>query len=141
VTTGLGAVLATDPFPATAAGYRALLAWARGFGVVGRAGGEGTGSYGAALSRFLRGQGVTVVEVNRPDRAKRRHRGKSDAVDAEAAGQAVISGRATAVPKSGDGPVGRIRVYKIAKDLGGEGPAAGHQPAQGDRGKRRTLAA
>jgi transposase len=116
VTTVLGAVLATSPFPATAAGYRALLAWTVGFGVVRRAGVEGTGSYGAALSRFLRGAGVVVVEVNRPDRAKRRRRGKSDTVDAETAAQAVISGRATAVPKSGDGPVEQIRIYKIAKD-------------------------
>jgi transposase len=116
VTTVLGAVLATSPFPATAVGYRALLAWAVGFGVVRRAGVEGTGSYGAALSRFLRAAGVRVVEVNRPDRAKRRQRGKSDTVDAEAAAQAVISGRATAVPKTGDGPVEQIRVYKIAKD-------------------------
>jgi transposase len=115
VTTVLGALLACSPFPATAAGYQALLAWAAGFGVVRRAGVEGTGSYGAALSRFLRGQGVMVIEVNRPDRAKRRQRGKSDTVDAEAAAQAVISHRATAVPKSGDGPVEQIRVYKIAK--------------------------
>lgn len=116
VTTVLGAVLTTSPFPATAAGYRALLAWATGLGVVRRAGVEGTGSYGAALSRFLRGAGVAVIEVNRPDRAKRRQRGKSDTIDAEAAAQAVISRRATAVPKSGDGPVEQIRVYKIAKD-------------------------
>jgi transposase len=112
----LGAVLATSPFPATAAGYRCLLAWARDFGVVRQAGVEGTGSYGAALARFLRVEGVAVVEVNRPDRAKRRQRGKSDTIDAEAAAQAVISRRATAVPKSGDGPVEQIRVYKIAKD-------------------------
>jgi transposase len=29
---------------------------------------EGTGSYGAGLSRFLRERGHTVVEVNRPNR-------------------------------------------------------------------------
>ena len=56
-----------------------------------------------------------VVEVNRPDRAQRRRRGKNDTVDAQAAAEAVISGRATAVPKSGDGAVEQIRVYKIAK--------------------------
>jgi transposase len=115
VTTALGALLATSSFPTTAAGYRRLLDWARSFGVIERAGVEGTGSYGAALSRFLRGQGVVVVEVNRPDRAQRRRRGKNDTVDAQAAAEAVISGRATAVPKSGDGAVEQIRVYKIAK--------------------------
>jgi transposase len=114
--TVLGQVIGTGSFPATAEGYRQLLAWARRAGTVRRAGVEGTGSYGAALSRFLAGEGVAVVEVNRPDRAGRRRRGKSDAVDAEAAAQAVISGRATAVAKSGDGPVEQIRIYKIAKD-------------------------
>ncbi|WP_306184006.1 transposase [Streptomyces sp. MK5] len=45
-----GAVLATDEFPATAAGYRALLKWARKSGALRRAGVEGTGSYGAPCS-------------------------------------------------------------------------------------------
>jgi transposase len=116
VTTLLGAVLATRSFPATVGGYRSLLSWTRSFGVVRLAGVEGTGSYGAALARLPGGEGVTVIEVNRPDRAKRRQRGKSDTVDAEVAAEAVISRRATAVPKSGDGPVEQIRVYKIAKD-------------------------
>lgn len=116
VTDLLGRVLASAAFPAEAAGYRDLLAWARGHGVVRRAGVEGTGSYGAALSRYLRGEGVEVVEVNRPDRAKRRARGKNDTVDAEAAAEAVLSGRASATPKAGDGPVEQMRVYKIARD-------------------------
>jgi transposase len=116
VMTPLGAVLATKDCPTTAAGYRSLLAWARRFGHVRRAGVEGTGSYGAALSRFLLSEGVVVTEVNRPNRAKRRRRGKSDTVDAQAAAQAVINGDATATPKTGNGPVEKIRVYKIAKD-------------------------
>jgi transposase len=116
VTDLLGRVLASAAFPAGAAGYRELLAWARGHGAVRRAGVEGTGSYGAALSRYLRGEGVEVVEVNRPDRAKRRARGKNDTIDAEAAAQAVLSGRATATPKNGDGPVEHMRIYKIARD-------------------------
>jgi Transposase len=47
--TAVGSLLATASFPASAAGYRALLAWARGHGPLRRAGVEGTGSYGAAL--------------------------------------------------------------------------------------------
>ena len=116
VTTDLGSVLAEAPFAATAQGYEQLLDWARAIGLVRRAGVEGTGSYGAALCRFLHQQGVAVTEVNRPDRAARRSRGKNDTVDAVAAAHAVISGRATALPKSGDGPVEEIRIYKIAKD-------------------------
>ncbi|MFG1943329.1 transposase [Nonomuraea sp. NPDC048826] len=54
--------------------------------------------------------------MNRPDRAMRRSRGKSDAVDAEAAAVAVLSGRATAIPKAADGQVEQMRIYKVAKD-------------------------
>ena len=86
--TGVGAVVATASFAATAAGYRALLAWARGHGPVRTAGVEGTGSYGVALTRHLRHAGVPVIEANRPDRAARRRHGKTDTVDAEAAARA-----------------------------------------------------
>ncbi|KUN57762.1 hypothetical protein AQJ46_45950 [Streptomyces canus] len=85
-------------------------------GRINRAGVEGTGSYGAGLARSLRAAGVQVVEVNRPNRAMRRRRGKSDTVDAEAAARAVLGGEATVVPKRGDGPVEAIRILKIAKD-------------------------
>jgi transposase len=56
-----------------------------GFGVLRRAGVEGTGSCGAALTRHLRRQGISVVEVNRPDRAARRRNGKTDVVAAASA--------------------------------------------------------
>jgi hypothetical protein len=39
----VGVVVASQPFPATAAGYRQLLAWTRGFGMLRRAGVEDTG--------------------------------------------------------------------------------------------------
>ncbi|MED7827635.1 transposase [Streptomyces chiangmaiensis] len=91
-----GAVLATDEFPATAAGYRDLLKRARKWGTVRRAGVEGTGSYGASLSRYLLAQGIDVFDVNRMDRADRRRRGKSDPLDAQNAAQSVLSGRARA---------------------------------------------
>ncbi len=106
-----GAVLATSEFPATAAGYRALLKWARKSGAVRRAGVEGTGSFGASLSRYLLAQGVDVFDVNWMDRADRRRRGKSDPHDAQNAARAVLSGRARARAKTGDGPVqiGRMR--------------------------------
>jgi transposase len=115
VITNLGAPVADRAFPATAAGYRKLLAWARRFGRLRRAGVEGTGCYGAALARYLRTQGITVIEVNRPDRAARRRRGKTDAIDAQAAAYAVLSGRATTIAKTGDGPVEMTRLFKVAK--------------------------
>ncbi|UQA97455.1 IS110 family transposase [Streptomyces halobius] len=116
VITTLGASLAHQEFPATAVGYRQLLAWARSFGVLHRAGVECTGSYGTALTRSLRREGIDVVEVNQPDRATRRKRGKTDAVDADAAARAVLSGRATTVPKSADGPAADMRVLRLAKE-------------------------
>jgi transposase len=115
VITNLGAAVAHRAFPATAAGYRQLLAWARRFGRLRRAGVEGTGCYGVALARYLRTQAITVIEVNRPDRATRRRRGKTDAIDAQAAAYAVLSGRATTIAKTGDGPVEMTRMFKLAK--------------------------
>ncbi|WP_433258669.1 transposase [Streptosporangium sp. CA-135522] len=56
------------------------------------------------------------MEVNRPDRATRRQRGKTDALDAESAARAVLSGRTTAVAKSGDGAVEMLRMVKVAKE-------------------------
>jgi transposase len=65
------------------------------------------------VSRFLTDVGVTVFEVNRPDRSARRPKGKSDDVDAEAAARAVLSGQATAIPKAHDGAVEAIRVLRM----------------------------
>ena len=87
----------------------------RRHGVVCQVGVEGTGSYGAGLARFLTGEGVEVVEVNRPDRQRRRRRGKSDSTDAEAAARAVLSGDATAVPKTSDGKCEGLRALRIAR--------------------------
>lgn len=112
----IGVVLCSRTFPVTTAGYQDLLAWSGDMGRVARAGVEGTNSYGVGPTRALRAAGVDVIEVNRPNRAMRRRRGKSDTVDAEAAARAVLSGEATAAPKSGDGPIEGIRVLKIAKD-------------------------
>ncbi|MER5427460.1 IS110 family transposase [Streptosporangium roseum] len=116
VLTGMGAALGSRAFPAGPDGYRQLLAWARSFGVLRRAGVECTGSYGAALSRVMTAEGIDVFEVSQPDKAVRRRRGKSDEVDAESAARAVLSGRATAIPKSGDGPVEMARLLRRAKE-------------------------
>ncbi|MET9603329.1 IS110 family transposase [Streptomyces sp. NPDC006459] len=115
VVTAAGVFVESRSFPTTAKGYEQLLAWARTLGHLNRAGVECTGSYGAALSRYLHGRGITVFEVNQPDKATRRRRGKSDIIDAEAAARAVITGRATATAKAGDGPVEMLRLFKTAK--------------------------
>ncbi len=111
----LGRRLATTRVPTTPAGYRQLLAWAHGLGEVEAFGVEGTSSYGAGLSRFLRGHGQRVLEVNRPDRQARRRNGKSDPVDAEAAARAVQAGEATVAPKAGTGTVEMVRALRTAR--------------------------
>jgi transposase len=107
--------LGTASFPTTPAGYRRLLGWLRGHGQVVTVGVEGTGSYGAALTRHLLEHGVAVVEVGRPNRQVRRRHGKTDVVDAIAAARAVQSGEATATPKTHDGPVEALRVLKTVQ--------------------------
>jgi transposase len=111
----LGRRLGTTQVPASSAGYAQLLAWAHALGEVAAWGVEGTGSYGAGLARFLAGHGQRVVEVNRPDRQARRRRGKSDAVDADAAARAVQAGEATGVPKAQDGVVEMLRALRAAR--------------------------
>lgn len=114
--TSLGARLGTFSIPATAAGYRKLVRWADAHGPVQAYGIEGTGSYGAGLSRALTSQGRYVIEVDRPNRRLRRQHGKKDTIDAEAAARAVLAGEARTRPKSGDGEVEMIRQLKIVRD-------------------------
>jgi len=110
-----GAQLGVESFAATAAGYRELLGWLEGFGTVELIGVEGTGSYGAGLTRHLLGHQVTVVEVDRPNRQRRRRTGKSDPHDAVAAARAAQGGEATGSAKTRDGNVEAMRVLRVAR--------------------------
>jgi transposase len=111
-----GVHLGIKTIPASSKGYRALETWAVSLGPIRAVGIEGTGSYGAGLSRFLRERGHTVFEVNRSNRQLRRQKGKSDTIDAESAARAVLGGQATALPKSGTSAVEMIRHLKVARD-------------------------
>lgn len=111
----LGRVLGTISVPATLAGYRELLSWASSLGDLRVAGVEGTGSYGAGLSRFLTFAGVQVLEVHRPDRQHRRRHGKSDPTDAESAARSVQSRTSLGLAKSSLGSVEALRVLKAAR--------------------------
>jgi transposase len=115
----IGGTLGVEEFPTTPGGYQALLDWLCGFGPVRLVGIEGTGSYGAGLSRHLLAAGVAVVEVNRADRAERRRQGKSDPLDAISAARAAQSGRARALPKGGDGTVEAIRTLMVTRRSAG----------------------
>lgn len=112
----LGRRLGEMIFPATTNGYDQLVTWVRTHGTPGPFGVEGTGSYGSGLARHLGSLGHDVKEINRPDRSARRLKGKSDPVDAESAARAVLSGIATAIPKSGNDKVEMIRLLRIARN-------------------------
>jgi len=111
----VGKLLGTQSFPTTAAGYRGLLGWLRGFGTVVAVGVEGTGSWGAGLARHLAAENVKVLEVNRPNRQHRRRRGKSDPADAEAAARAVMAEQATGTPKATNGVIESVRLLRLAR--------------------------
>jgi len=103
-------------FPTTKLGTDELIKWARRRGTVRRAGVEGTGSYGIALTRRLQLEGIEVFEVTRPKRKRARHRGKNDLQDAHAAATSVLAdGEQLATPKSRDGIVEAIRVLRISR--------------------------
>jgi transposase len=111
----IGGLLGVESFTADAAGYRTALQWMQNFGEIDRVGIEGTGAYGAGLTRFLMEAGVDVVEVDRPNRQVRRRAGKSDPTDAVAAARAAQSGHASGLAKTRDGDVEAIRVLRIAR--------------------------
>ena len=111
----LGGLLGVQEFPATATGYAQLLDWLGGFGTIAVVGVEGTGSYGAGLTRHLAAAGIGVVEVDRADRQDRHRQGKSDPLDAVSAARAAQSGRASGAPRGRDGAVEAIRALMVAK--------------------------
>jgi transposase len=76
---------------------------------------EGTGSYGAGITRHLLEAGIEVAEVDRPDRSDRRRRGKNDTIDAENAARAARAGRRTSTPKTKDGTVEALRVLRLTR--------------------------
>jgi transposase len=112
---GVGRRLGELSVATTPRGYRDLVVWARQFGRLDRAGVEGGGAYGAGLVRFLRGEGVEVIEIDRPNRQRRRRHGKSDPVDAEAAARAVLAGEATTTPKDTTGLVEAVRILHLTR--------------------------
>jgi transposase len=111
-----GTRLAALSIPTNPKGYMELERWSRSLGQVLAFGIEGTGSYGAGLTRYLLAQDYAVVEVTRPNRQLRYTHGKSDSLDAEGAARSVLSGQATAQPKTQTGSSEMIRHLKIARD-------------------------
>jgi transposase len=61
---------------------------------------EGTGGYGAGLTRFLAAHQEQVVELDRPKRAARRHGAKSDPLDAIRAAREALGRQQLAQPRA-----------------------------------------
>jgi transposase len=118
-----GALLGVESFATTEGGYKKLLAWLSDVGPVELVGVEGTGSYGAGLTRHLQAERVRVVEVDRPNRQRRRRKGKSDPQDAISAARAALSGDASGEAKSRDGNVESMRVLRVARTSARQGRA------------------
>ena len=110
-----GALLGVEQFATTPEGYAELLGWLQHFGTVELAGIEGTGSYGAGLTRFLHDHDIAVMEVDRPNRQRRRRRGKSDPQDAITAARSAQSGDSSGAAKTRNGPVESMRVLRVTR--------------------------
>jgi transposase len=100
VVAATGAMVAQVTVAAAPAVYRQLLAWAdhqsgRRMWAI-----EGTGGYGAGLTRFLHAQAERVVELDRPKRATRRHGAKSDPLDATRAAREALGRDHLAQPRA-----------------------------------------
>jgi transposase len=111
----IGGLLGVESFATTAAGNDSLIDWLSAFGSVELVGVEGTGSYGAPLARAMARRGVPVVEVDQPNRQRRRQAGKSDPIDAVEAARAAQGGRARGLAKSRTGNVEAIRALNVAR--------------------------
>jgi transposase len=75
---------------------------------------EGTGSYGAGLTRFLEAAGERVLEVGRAPREGRRSRAKSDRLDAIRAARRVLGQERLPLPRAG-GKRQELRALVLAR--------------------------
>jgi transposase len=96
-----GAVVFESTIKADSDGYAQALKLADGHACGRRAFAvEGTGSFGAGLTRFLTGRGEWVLEVGRL-RRERRSGGKTDALDAIRAARSALTRQGPATPRAG----------------------------------------
>jgi transposase len=85
---------------ATADGYEQLVEFADEHAVLRAWAIEGTGSHGAGLTRVLTRREEVVIELDRPERAKRRNGAKSDPLDAIRAAREALARPRLGTPRS-----------------------------------------
>jgi transposase len=95
-----GGVLAEITVEATPDGYEALVEFANEHSGLRAWAIEGTGGHGAGLARHLAKGYELVVELDRPERAKRRNGAKSDPLDAIRAAREALSRTKLGTPRS-----------------------------------------
>jgi len=111
-----GALLREYALPACRSGYRQALKLARRQGPGRRVWAiEGTGSYGAGLTRFLEAQGERVFEIERPQRRGRQGRLKSDALDALRAARVALAGERLSQPRAA-GEREALRILLVTRE-------------------------
>lgn len=77
---------------------------------------EGANGYGAGLARFLAAHGEFVIELDRPERSKRRHGAKSDPIDAVRAAREALSREHLSEPRA-EGERAALSVRLAARRL------------------------
>ena len=122
-----GGVLDEITVEATADGYAQLVEFADEHAALRAWAIEGTGGHGAGLTRHLERGEEVVIELDRPERARRRHGAKSDPLDAIRAAREALSRPRLGAPAQWRGPAGPLG-------------AAGRPPLRGRRRDRRPAA-
>ena len=61
-----GRQLGCETFPTTTAGYQQTISWLHTFGTIDCVGVEGTGAWGAGISRALTSSEIAVVDIDGP---------------------------------------------------------------------------
>ena len=99
--TATGGVLDEITVEARPEGYAELVEFANNHATLRAWAIEGTGGHGAGLTRLLTRREEVVIELDRPERAKRRHGAKSDPLDAIRAAREALARPRLGGPRSG----------------------------------------
>jgi len=116
VSASTAAVLETSAAGTDPDGYQFLLDAAERCGGLRAWAIEGANGYGAGLARFLAERGELVIELDRPQRPKRRHGAKSDPIDAVRAAREALGREHLSEPRA-EGERAALSVRLAARRL------------------------